>query len=66
MRLARHKAHIGEVKMHTKYWSENLMGRDLMRDVDVDGRIILKFILKQGVQGITHKPTLLLGLQILC
>jgi hypothetical protein len=28
--------------MHTKFWSENLKGRDNLDNVDVDGRLILK------------------------
>jgi len=30
--------------MHTKFWSEN-KGRDHSEDLDIDGRIILKWIL---------------------
>jgi len=28
-----------------KYWSENQKGRDLSEDLDVDGKIVLEFIL---------------------
>jgi hypothetical protein len=35
--------------MHTKFWSENLKGRDHSEDLGVDERIILEWILgKQG------------------
>jgi len=35
--------------MHTKFWPENLKGRDHAEDLDVNGKIILKWILgKQG------------------
>jgi hypothetical protein len=35
--------------MHTKFWSENLKGRDHSEGVDVDGKIILEWIVgKQG------------------
>jgi hypothetical protein len=32
--------------MYTIFWSENLKGRDHLEDLSVEGRIILKFILK--------------------
>jgi hypothetical protein len=31
--------------MHTKFWSENLKGRDHEENLNVDGRIILECIL---------------------
>jgi hypothetical protein len=31
--------------MHIKYWSENLKGKDHVEGLDVDGRIILEWIL---------------------
>jgi hypothetical protein len=35
--------------MYTKFWSENLKGRDYMEDLGVYGKIILEWILgKQG------------------
>jgi hypothetical protein len=40
-------AHVGEVKMHTKFRSENLQGRDHLEDLSVDGRLILELILKK-------------------
>jgi hypothetical protein len=31
--------------VHTKFWSENLKGRDVSEDLGVDGKIILEWIL---------------------
>jgi hypothetical protein len=33
-------------KMDIRVWLENLIGRDHLGDLDIDGRIILKWILK--------------------
>jgi hypothetical protein len=33
------------LETHMKYWSENQKGRDLSEDLDVDGKIVLEFIL---------------------
>jgi hypothetical protein len=33
--------------MHTKFYSDNLKGRDHLGDRDVDGRAILKWILNK-------------------
>jgi len=42
---------IGEI--NTKFWSENLKGRDHSEDLAVDGRIILECISgKQGGEGV--------------
>jgi hypothetical protein len=38
--------------MHTEFSSENLRGRTNFGDLDVDGRIILKFILVSVFSGI--------------
>jgi hypothetical protein len=35
---AEHAARMGETKMHTKFWSENLKGRYNSEDLVVDGR----------------------------
>jgi hypothetical protein len=35
--------------MHTKYWSENLKGREHMEGVGIDRRIILNWILEKQV-----------------
>jgi hypothetical protein len=33
--------------MHTKFWLENLNRKGKMSDLDIDGRIILKWILEK-------------------
>jgi hypothetical protein len=33
--------------MHTKFWSENLKGRNQSEDLDVNGMVILKCILEK-------------------
>ena len=33
--------------MHTEFWSENLKVGDHLKDADVDGRIILQWILQK-------------------
>jgi len=33
--------------MHTKFWSENLKGRDHMKDLGVNEMIILEWILRK-------------------
>jgi hypothetical protein len=38
---------VGMRGMHTKYWSVNVRGRDHSEDLDVDGRIILEWILEK-------------------
>jgi len=45
MRLARHVARIGEMKMHKLFWLENLKGRHHCEELGVDGRILLELIL---------------------
>jgi hypothetical protein len=37
----------GRGDTHTVFWLENLRERDLMEDIGVDGRKILKWILKK-------------------
>jgi hypothetical protein len=32
-------------KMHTKFWSENLKGIEHSEDIEVEGRIILEWII---------------------
>jgi len=36
-------------EMYTELWPESLKGRDLLQDLCVDGRIILKWVLKRNV-----------------
>jgi hypothetical protein len=45
MRWAGHVALIGEIKIRTKCWSEDRKGRDHSEVLDVDERIIIKWIL---------------------
>jgi len=45
MRWARRVARMGGREMHTKFWSENLKGRNDPEDLVLDERIILEWIL---------------------
>jgi hypothetical protein len=38
---------MGEMRMCTEFWSENLKEGDHLGDIDLDGRIILERILKK-------------------
>jgi len=40
-------AHMGETEMHTRFWSKNLIGRDPLVGLGIDGEIILEWILVQ-------------------
>jgi hypothetical protein len=40
------------VIMRTKFWLENLKGAGHSKDISVDGRIILKWILGKDVWGV--------------
>jgi hypothetical protein len=44
MRWAEGVAWRGEIKMQTKFWSEDVMGRDHSEDLGVDGRVIINWI----------------------
>jgi hypothetical protein len=44
MRLVGYVARMNEMR-NAKFWSENLKGRDHSKDLVVDGRIILEWIL---------------------
>jgi hypothetical protein len=37
----------GSCLMHTKFFLETLKGRDLLDDVDVDGRLILELVFEK-------------------
>jgi hypothetical protein len=39
-----HEARMGEIKMHTEFWSENLKGGDHAEDLAVDGKMDLREI----------------------
>jgi hypothetical protein len=41
IRLAARVAHIGEMRMYTKFWSENPKGKDHSEELGVDGKIII-------------------------
>jgi hypothetical protein len=45
MRRAGHVVHMGKMRIHTKFWLENLKGRDHSEDLDIDVRIISTWIL---------------------
>jgi hypothetical protein len=35
----------GDMKIHTKFWSENLNGNDHSKDLETDRKVILEWIL---------------------
>jgi hypothetical protein len=47
MRLATHEVRTGEREVYIGFWWRNLMKRSHLEDSDVDGRIILKWVLKR-------------------
>jgi hypothetical protein len=47
MRWVGHVAYIREMKKHTKFWSEYSNGRGHLRDLGIDERITLQFILEK-------------------
>jgi len=52
MRWAGHVARVGRREVHTGFWWRNLRGKDHLGDRGVDGRIILRWILRKwGVGG---------------
>jgi hypothetical protein len=42
VRSTDHVALMREMKIHTKFWLENLKGRDHLEELDIDGRIMLE------------------------
>jgi hypothetical protein len=46
LRRAGHTARVEKWEIHAEFQSENVEGSDNLGDVSVDGRIILKLILK--------------------
>jgi hypothetical protein len=49
MRWAGHVACVGERRVAHTFWWESLRVRDYLKDLDSDGRIILKWIFKKWV-----------------
>lgn len=49
MRWVGHIWYLGEQEMHTKFWFENLMGRDYLESICVDASLTLQFILSWWV-----------------
>jgi len=45
MRWAGHAARVSDMEVRTIFWLQNLKGRDHLEDTDVDGNIILEWIL---------------------
>jgi hypothetical protein len=39
-------------EMHTRFWLENLKGRDHSEDLGIDGKIILEWILGKWGEGV--------------
>lgn len=46
MRLVQHTAHIGEItRFIQRLWLGSLNGEDHSKDLDVNGRIVLKYVI---------------------
>lgn len=43
--MAGYVARVGEIRMHTNIWPENDKGRKHFEDPDVDGRIVLNWVI---------------------
>jgi hypothetical protein len=48
MRWRGHAARMVDIKMHIKFCSENLKGRDRAGDLGIDGKIILEWIVQKN------------------
>jgi hypothetical protein len=42
-----HVAHMREREMHTTFWRENMREADHMGDLSIDGKMLLRWILKK-------------------
>jgi hypothetical protein len=51
MSWVRHVVHVGDRTGVYRVWSIVLKGRDHLDDLDLDGRMILKFIFKKWDEG---------------
>jgi hypothetical protein len=52
-RRMRWAGNVARMRLHTKFWSENLKVRDHSEDIGLDGRIILEWILwKSAWEGV--------------
>jgi hypothetical protein len=38
---------MGEIRMRTSFWCKIVKDKDLLEELDIDGEIMLKYILKQ-------------------
>jgi hypothetical protein len=47
LRWVKDAEHMGEMRMDTQFWSENMKGGDRLEDIGVEGRTILKWNLKE-------------------
>jgi hypothetical protein len=45
MRWAGHAAYVGEMRIRTKFWLVDVKERDHSKNIGVDGRILLEWIL---------------------
>jgi hypothetical protein len=52
MRLTGNVTGMGEMRKHTKFWSETLKGKYIFGNQTVSGRIILKLTLKMGCENV--------------
>ena len=51
LKWALHVERMGRTEMYTGFWRGNLKERDHLKDLGLDGRIILKWVLKRMIVG---------------